>query len=33
MNILATTLPGVLIIEPEVYRDERGWFMETYHCQ
>ncbi len=32
MNILATTLPGVLIIEPDVYRDERGWFLETYHC-
>jgi dTDP-4-dehydrorhamnose 3,5-epimerase len=32
MNILPTTLPGVLIIEPEVYRDERGWFLETYHC-
>ena len=32
MNILPTTLPGVLIIEPVVYRDERGWFLETYHC-
>ena len=32
MNISPTTLPGVLIIEPEVYRDERGWFLETYHC-
>jgi dTDP-4-dehydrorhamnose 3,5-epimerase len=32
MNILATTLPGVLIIEPDVYRDERGWFVEIYHA-
>ena len=32
MNILQTRLPGVLIIEPAVYRDERGWFLETYHA-
>ena len=32
MKILPTRLPGVLIIEPEVYRDDRGWFLETYHC-
>ena len=32
MKILPTLLPGVLIIEPDVYRDERGWFLETYHC-
>ncbi len=32
MNISLTTLPGVLIFEPDVYRDERGWFLETYHC-
>ena len=32
MNILPTRLPGVLIIEPEIYRDERGWFLETYHA-
>ncbi len=31
MKILATTLPGVLLIEPDVFRDERGWFLETYH--
>ena len=31
MKILTTQLPGVLIIEPDVYRDERGWFLETYH--
>ena len=32
MNILPTKLPGVLIIEPDVYRDERGWFLETCHA-
>lgn len=32
MKISTTTLPGVLVIEPDVYRDERGWFLETYHC-
>ncbi len=31
MNILTTNLPGVLLIEPDVFRDERGWFLETYH--
>lgn len=32
MKISTTRLPGVLIIEPDVYRDERGWFVETYHA-
>ena len=31
MKIIPTTLPDVLIVEPDVYRDERGWFVETYH--
>ena len=31
MEISPTALPGVFIIEPDVYRDERGWFLETYH--
>ena len=31
MNIVTTALPGVLLIEPDVFRDERGWFLETYH--
>jgi dTDP-4-dehydrorhamnose 3,5-epimerase len=33
MNVIATALPGVLIIEPRVFRDERGFFLETYHAQ
>ena len=31
MNILTTALEGILIIEPVVYTDNRGYFMETYH--
>lgn len=30
MNIIQTDLPGVLIIEPRVFGDERGFFMETW---
>ena len=30
MNIIKTELPGVLIIEPQVHGDNRGWFAETY---
>lgn len=31
MKIINTSLKGVLIIEPTVYGDNRGWFMETYN--
>ncbi len=31
MKFLPTRLPEVLIVEPDVYRDQRGWFLETYH--
>ena len=31
MNVIETSLPGVLILEPKVFADERGFFMETYH--
>ncbi len=30
MKVIATEIPGVLILEPEVFGDERGFFMETY---
>jgi dTDP-4-dehydrorhamnose 3,5-epimerase len=30
LNIRETTLPGVLLIEPKVFGDQRGFFMETY---
>ena len=31
MNVIQTDLPGVLIIEPRVFGDARGFFMETWH--
>ena len=30
MKATPTTLPGVLLIEPDVYGDPRGFFLETY---
>ena len=30
MKLIKTKLDGVYIIEPQVFGDERGWFMETY---
>ena len=33
MKVLTTDLPGVLIIEPQVHGDARGFFQETYHAQ
>lgn len=30
MNIIATDLPEVLIIEPKLFGDPRGFFLETY---
>lgn len=32
MNVIETLLPGVLVLEPKVLSDERGFFMETYHA-
>ncbi|MFH1217959.1 MAG: dTDP-4-dehydrorhamnose 3,5-epimerase [Pseudomonadota bacterium] len=32
MKIVETELPGVLIIEPRVFRDERGFFLETFQA-
>lgn len=31
MEITETKLPGILIIEPHVFEDKRGFFIETYH--
>ncbi len=31
MRFLTTELPGVLIVEPDVHRDARGFFLETWH--
>src|SRR3989344_4741694 len=30
MNVIKTALDGVVIIEPDVFADERGFFMETF---
>jgi dTDP-4-dehydrorhamnose 3,5-epimerase len=31
MKVTATAIPGVLILEPKVFGDERGFFMESYN--
>lgn len=31
MNVTRTTLPGVLILEPKIFGDERGFFFESYN--
>jgi dTDP-4-dehydrorhamnose 3,5-epimerase len=31
VRFTTTDLPGVLIVEPDVHRDSRGYFLETYH--
>jgi dTDP-4-dehydrorhamnose 3,5-epimerase len=31
VNVIETSLPGVLVIEPRCFRDERGVFFETFN--
>ncbi len=31
MNFIETELEGVLVIEPDVHRDSRGFFLESWH--
>lgn len=31
MRVLPTALPGVLILEPKVFEDDRGFFMESFN--
>jgi dTDP-4-dehydrorhamnose 3,5-epimerase len=33
MNIIETPLSGVLILEPAVFADDRGYFLETYNVE
>ena len=33
MRFVATELPEVVVIEPDVHRDGRGHFLETYHAE
>jgi dTDP-4-dehydrorhamnose 3,5-epimerase len=33
VRVVPTDLPGVVVIEPEVHADGRGFFLETYHAE
>ncbi len=33
MQVTATAIPDVLLIEPRVFKDDRGFFLETYQAQ
>jgi dTDP-4-dehydrorhamnose 3,5-epimerase len=32
MHLLPTALPGVVVVEPAVFGDDRGWFMESFNA-
>lgn len=32
MNVLPTALPGVVVVEPRVFSEPRGWFFETWNA-
>lgn len=33
MKVLETTLPGVVRIQPDLHRDARGFFLESFHAK
>lgn len=33
MKFLPTAIPEVILVEPDVYHDARGFFLETYHAR
>lgn len=33
MNVIETALPGVLILEPKVFGDARGFFLESFNAR
>ncbi len=33
MRFTRTSIPEVILIEPDIYRDERGFFMETFQAR
>ena len=33
MNVIKSSIPDVLILEPKVFGDERGFFFESYQKQ
>jgi dTDP-4-dehydrorhamnose 3,5-epimerase len=32
VRFATTAIPGIIIVESDVYRDSRGYFLETYHA-
>lgn len=33
MKVIQTTIPDVLILEPKVFGDDRGFFFESFNCK
>jgi len=33
MKFTATALTGLVIVEPDVFQDDRGWFLESFNLQ
>ena len=33
LRFVETAIPGVIRVEPQVHRDDRGFFLETYHAE
>jgi dTDP-4-dehydrorhamnose 3,5-epimerase len=33
VKFIQTGLPGVILVEPDVHRDARGFFLETFHAK
>ena len=33
MKVIETSLPGVLVFEPEAFTDDRGFFIESWHLE
>ncbi len=33
MKVTATALEGVVLLEPQVFGDDRGWFMEAFNAE
>jgi len=32
LRVVPAEIPGVLLVEPDVHRDDRGYFLETFHA-
>jgi dTDP-4-dehydrorhamnose 3,5-epimerase len=33
LKFAETELPGVIVVQPDVHGDDRGFFLETYHAK